>query len=80
MKLKVTVNQTEYEIDVEVQEEERQSLGPIVIGGSGGAAPAAPAASATHSARWKPRSLLPQLARFPRSGSSRASPSREVRA
>ena len=43
MKLKVTVNQTEYEIDVEVQEEERQSLGPIVIGGSGGAAP-------THSA------------------------------
>ena len=50
MKLKVTVNQTEYEIDVEVQEEARQSLGPIVIGGSGGAAPAAPAASATHSA------------------------------
>ena len=36
MKLKVTVNQTEYEIDVEV-EKETPSLPPIVIGGSGGA-------------------------------------------
>ena len=35
MKLKVTVNQTEYEIDVEGEEEERQSLGPIIIGGTG---------------------------------------------
>ncbi len=42
MKLKVTVNQTDYEIDVEVQEEERQHLGPIVIGGSGNASPTAP--------------------------------------
>lgn len=36
MKLKVTVDQTEYEIDVEVQEEERQGLGPILIGVNGG--------------------------------------------
>lgn len=35
MKLKVTVNQTEYEIDVEVAKE-TPSLPPIVIGGSGG--------------------------------------------
>ncbi len=41
MKLKVTVNQTDYEIDVEVVEEERHGLGPIVIGGSG-STPAAP--------------------------------------
>ena len=40
MKLKVTVNQTEYEIDVEVAEEERQGLGPIVIGRAG--SPAVP--------------------------------------
>lgn len=40
MKLKVTVNGTAYAIDVEVEEEERPTLGPIVIGGS--AAPAAP--------------------------------------
>ncbi len=39
MKLKVTVNQTEYEIDVEVQEEERQGLGPVVIGSSAGSNP-----------------------------------------
>lgn len=32
MKLKVTVNQTEYEIDVEVAKE-TPSLPPIVIGG-----------------------------------------------
>ncbi|MBK7819943.1 MAG: biotin/lipoyl-binding protein [Tessaracoccus sp.] len=36
MKLKVTVNQTEYEIDVEVEQEERPQLGPIVIGVNGG--------------------------------------------
>lgn len=36
MKLKVTVNQTDYEIDVEVEEEERQGLGPVVIGVNGG--------------------------------------------
>lgn len=36
MKLKVTVNQTEYEIDVEVQEEERHGIGPVVIGGGAG--------------------------------------------
>ncbi|MDO5094796.1 MAG: biotin/lipoyl-containing protein [Propionibacteriaceae bacterium] len=51
MKLKVTVNQTDYEIDVEVQEEERRSLGPIVIGGSGGAAtPAAPTTASVRAA------------------------------
>ena len=44
MKLKVTVNQTEYEIDVEVAKE-TPSLPPIVIGGSGGAPMAAPAPS-----------------------------------
>ena len=44
MKLKVTVNQTEYEIDVEVVKE-TPSLPPIVIGGSGGAPVAAPAPS-----------------------------------
>ena len=48
MKLKVTVNQTEYEIDVEV-EKETPSLPPIVIGGSGGAVPAS-APSVSHSA------------------------------
>jgi methylmalonyl-CoA carboxyltransferase small subunit len=37
MKLKVTVNDVPYLIDVEVEEEEPQSLGAIVIGGSGGA-------------------------------------------
>ena len=49
MKLKVTVNQTEYEIDVEV-EKEVPSLPPIVIGGSGGAPVAAPAPSAAGAA------------------------------
>nr|WP_108872381.1 biotin/lipoyl-containing protein [Tessaracoccus timonensis] len=39
MKLKVTVDKTEYEIDVEVQEEERQGLGPVVIGVNGGSNP-----------------------------------------
>lgn len=46
MKLKVTVNQTAYEVDVEVAEEAPQQLGAIVIGGKGGSA-AAPAAGAT---------------------------------
>ncbi|PIE21048.1 MAG: acetyl-CoA carboxylase biotin carboxyl carrier protein subunit [Arachnia propionica] len=41
MKLKVTVNETEYEIDVEVAED-RQVLGPVVVDGA--AAPAAAAA------------------------------------
>lgn len=36
MKLKVTIDQTDYEIDVEVQEEERTGLGPIVIGVNAG--------------------------------------------
>ena len=39
MKLKVTVNQTEYEIDVEVEEDERPQLSPIVIGVNGGSNP-----------------------------------------
>ncbi len=37
MKLKVTVNDVPYLIDVEVEEEEPQNLGAIVIGGSSGA-------------------------------------------
>jgi methylmalonyl-CoA carboxyltransferase small subunit len=43
MKLKVTVDQIPYEVDVEVQKDTAQ-LGAVVIGG-GGAAPAAPAVS-----------------------------------
>ncbi len=39
MKLKVTVNQTEYEIDVEVEQDERPQLSPIVIGVNGGSNP-----------------------------------------
>ena len=39
MKLKVTVNQTEYEIDVEMEQEERPQLSPIVIGVNGGSNP-----------------------------------------
>ncbi len=47
MKLKVTVNGTEYDIDVEVQEEKRPELGAIVVGGSAAApAVAAPAVTA----------------------------------
>ena len=41
MKLKVTVNEVPYEVEVDVEEEGPQGLGAIVIGGSG-AAPAAP--------------------------------------
>ncbi|MGV8849458.1 MAG: biotin/lipoyl-containing protein [Propionibacteriaceae bacterium] len=38
MRLKVTVNAVEYDIEVEVDETERQQIGQIVIGsGSGGA-------------------------------------------
>ncbi|MEZ5127482.1 MAG: biotin/lipoyl-containing protein [Micropruina glycogenica] len=40
MKLKVTVNGIAYEIEVEVEEQERPTLGAVVIGG--GAAAAAP--------------------------------------
>ncbi len=39
MKLKVTVNGTDYLIDVEVEEEAQPTLGAIVIGGGPGAAP-----------------------------------------
>lgn len=42
MQLKLTVNGTEYDVEVEVAEEERQRPGAIVIGGAGGAHPAAP--------------------------------------
>ncbi|NNG21232.1 biotin/lipoyl-binding protein [Naumannella sp. ID2617S] len=41
MKLKVTVNGTPYEVEVEVAEEERPSLGSLVIGGAQGT-PTAP--------------------------------------
>lgn len=47
MKLKVTVNQTEYEIDVEVEQDERPQLGPIVIGVNGGSNPIPTKASMT---------------------------------
>ncbi|HJE51813.1 MAG TPA: biotin/lipoyl-binding protein [Tessaracoccus flavescens] len=47
MKLKVTVNQTEYEIDVEVEEEKPEGLGPIVIGVNGGSNPIPTRASVT---------------------------------
>ncbi|RRD46764.1 biotin/lipoyl-containing protein [Tessaracoccus sp. OH4464_COT-324] len=52
MKLKVTVDKTEYEIEVEVMEEERQGLGPVVIGVNAGSNPiptkaSMPAASAS---------------------------------
>ena len=44
MKLKVTVGGQEYIVDVEVEQEEKQTLGPIVIGGGRGGAstPSAP--------------------------------------
>ncbi|MGJ6980244.1 biotin/lipoyl-containing protein [Aestuariimicrobium soli] len=45
MKLKVTVNGTEYLVDVEVEEEERTALGPIVIGGGAMSAPVRTTAS-----------------------------------
>ena len=44
MKLKVTVNGIAYDIDVEVEEQERPTLGAVVIGG-GAAAPAPTTAS-----------------------------------
>ncbi len=55
MKLKVTVNGIPYEVEVEVEEQERQSLGAIIVGGHGGSAhvptrasvPAAPASGVT---------------------------------
>jgi len=45
MKLKVTVNGVAYDIDVEVEEPERPTLGSVVIGGGGGAQPAPTTAS-----------------------------------
>lgn len=45
MKLKVTVNGTPYDIDVEVEEQEAPQLGAIVIGGSGPAIAAPSTAS-----------------------------------
>lgn len=45
MKLKVTVNGIAYDIQVEVEEHERASLGSIVIGGGGSAQPAHTTAS-----------------------------------
>ncbi|HMQ38997.1 MAG TPA: biotin/lipoyl-binding protein [Micropruina sp.] len=38
MKLKVTVNGIAYDIDVEVEEQERPTLGSVVIGGGGASA------------------------------------------
>ena len=35
MKLKVTVNGIAYDIEVEVEEQERPSLGSVIIGGGG---------------------------------------------
>lgn len=45
MKLKVTVNGIAYDIDVEVEEQERPTLGSVVIGGGGGASAAPTTAS-----------------------------------
>lgn len=42
MQLKLTVNGTEYEVEVEVAEEERPALGAIVIGGGATTHVAAP--------------------------------------
>lgn len=42
MKLKVTVNGQPYEVEVEVEEEQRPTLGSIVVGGSQQNTPAAP--------------------------------------
>lgn len=36
MKLKVTVNGIAYDIEVEVEEQERPTLGAVIIGGGGG--------------------------------------------
>ena len=77
MKLKVTVNQTEYEIDVEVEEEAPQGLGPIVIGVNGGSNPIPTKASVSAvssnavARRW--------LARWRASSSLRVTRSRQGR-
>jgi methylmalonyl-CoA carboxyltransferase 1.3S subunit len=42
MKLKVTVNGTTYDVDVEVEEARPPALGPLVFGANGHAVPAAP--------------------------------------
>ncbi len=42
MKLKVTVNGIAYEIDVEVEEQERQVMGPIVVTSAASSTVAAP--------------------------------------
>ncbi len=45
MKLKVTVNGIPYDIEVDVQEEEKTGVGSIVIGGGGMSTPVASSAS-----------------------------------
>ncbi|HEY6794899.1 MAG TPA: biotin/lipoyl-containing protein [Kineosporiaceae bacterium] len=50
MKLKVTVNGTAYDVDVEVEEERPPTLGPLVFGGNGHAVAAAPVAPTNVSA------------------------------
>lgn len=47
MKLKVTVNGVAYDINVEVEEQEPQALGAIVIGGAGTTAPTTASVSGT---------------------------------
>jgi len=42
MKLKVTVNGTAYDVDVEVEEEPPPTIGALVFGGNGHAGPALP--------------------------------------
>lgn len=49
MKLKVTVNGIPYEIEVDVEEQERPTLGSIVLGGPGGT-PAAPVTASVKAA------------------------------
>ena len=45
MKLKVTVNGIAYDIEVEVEEQERPTLGSVIIGGGGGSSAAPTTAS-----------------------------------
>jgi methylmalonyl-CoA carboxyltransferase 1.3S subunit len=47
MKLKVTVNNVAYDINVEVEEPETPTLGAIVIGGAGASAPTTASVSGT---------------------------------
>ncbi len=65
MKLKVTVNGIPYQIEVEVEEPERKTLGSIVIGGAAGeAAKPVAAAAAGASGDAVPAPLAGSVARI----------------